>query len=140
MVSPEKFPDPATDIERGASAEGVAVLAGGCFWGVEAVYKQLDGGSPVTNGGAAWRSESAEPLHHLHRAPEGAEGAQVLRGSAEGRLDADISMKIGLQIPSFSWPGGAGDIGPTLAKIAHTADEGGFDLIGVMDHFFQIGS
>jgi len=49
-------------------------------------------------------------------------------------------MKIGLQIPSFSWPDGDREIGPTLAKIARTADQGGFDLIGVMDHFFQIGS
>ena len=49
-------------------------------------------------------------------------------------------MKIGLQIPSFTWPGGAKAIAPTLAKVARTADEGGFDLIGVMDHFFQIRS
>ena len=49
-------------------------------------------------------------------------------------------MKIGLQIPSFTWPGGAKEIAPTLAKVARTADEGGFDLIGVMDHFFQIRS
>jgi F420-dependent oxidoreductase-like protein len=49
-------------------------------------------------------------------------------------------MKIGLQIHSFNWPGGAKEIGPTIGKIARTADQGGFDLIGVMDHFFQIGS
>jgi F420-dependent oxidoreductase-like protein len=49
-------------------------------------------------------------------------------------------VKIGLQIPDFTWPGGATAIGPTLAKIARTADEGGFDPIGVMDHLFQIGS
>ncbi len=49
-------------------------------------------------------------------------------------------MKIGLQIPDFTWPGGAEEIGPTLVKIARTADQGGFDLIGVMDHFFQISS
>src|SRR6266550_8490532 len=49
-------------------------------------------------------------------------------------------MKIGLQIPSFTWPGGTKEIGPTLTNIARTADQGGFDLIGVMDHFFQIGS
>jgi F420-dependent oxidoreductase-like protein len=48
-------------------------------------------------------------------------------------------MKIGLQIPDYTWPGGAKEIGPTLVKIARTADEGGFTLIGVMDHFFQIG-
>ena len=47
-------------------------------------------------------------------------------------------MKIGLQIPSFSWPGGTEAIGPTVGRIAHQADEIGFDSIWVMDHFFQI--
>ncbi len=47
-------------------------------------------------------------------------------------------MKIGLQIPYVTWPGGAKELAPTLAKIARSADEGGFDLVGVMDHFFQI--
>jgi F420-dependent oxidoreductase-like protein len=49
-------------------------------------------------------------------------------------------MKLGLQIPDFTWPGGAEKLGPTLATIAKTADEAGFDSIGVMDHFFQIGN
>jgi F420-dependent oxidoreductase-like protein len=47
-------------------------------------------------------------------------------------------MKIGLQIPSFTWPGGAASIGPTLARVARQADDVGFDSIWVMDHFFQI--
>lgn len=47
-------------------------------------------------------------------------------------------MKLGLQIPSFTWPGGAAAIGPTLSRIVRTADEVGFDSIWVMDHFFQI--
>jgi F420-dependent oxidoreductase-like protein len=47
-------------------------------------------------------------------------------------------MKLGLQIPDFTWPDGAEKLGPTLATIARTADEAGFDKIGVMDHFFQI--
>jgi F420-dependent oxidoreductase-like protein len=49
-------------------------------------------------------------------------------------------MKVGLQINSFTWPGGAGAIGPTLARIVRQADEVGFDSIWVMDHFFQIRS
>jgi F420-dependent oxidoreductase-like protein len=49
-------------------------------------------------------------------------------------------MKLGLQISSFTWPGGDAAIGPTLADIARTADEVGFDSIWVMDHFLQIGS
>jgi F420-dependent oxidoreductase-like protein len=47
-------------------------------------------------------------------------------------------MKVGLQIPSFTWPGGAAAIGPTLGRIARQADDVGFDSIWVMDHFFQI--
>jgi F420-dependent oxidoreductase-like protein len=49
-------------------------------------------------------------------------------------------MKIGLQIPSFSWPGGAAALGPTLARVVETADSAGFDSLWVMDHFFQIRS
>ena len=47
-------------------------------------------------------------------------------------------MKIGLQIPSFTWLGGDAAIGPTLARIAETADAASFDSLWVMDHFFQI--
>jgi F420-dependent oxidoreductase-like protein len=47
-------------------------------------------------------------------------------------------MKIGLQIPSFTWPDAPASIGPTLARIVETADDAGFDSLWVMDHFFQI--
>ena len=47
-------------------------------------------------------------------------------------------MRIGLQIPSFTWPGGAEAIGPKLAEIARTAEDAGFYSIWVMDHLFQI--
>ena len=49
-------------------------------------------------------------------------------------------MKIGLQIPNFTWPSFKDQIGGKLAEIARTADEQGFASIWVMDHFFQIGS
>jgi len=47
-------------------------------------------------------------------------------------------MKVGLQICSFTWPGGPEAIAPTLARIVQQADEIGFDSIWVMDHYFQI--
>ena len=47
-------------------------------------------------------------------------------------------MRIGLQIPSFTWPDGPAGIGPKLAEIGKTADEAGFASLWVMDHFFQI--
>lgn len=49
-------------------------------------------------------------------------------------------MRFGLQIYSFTWPGGPSAIGPTLARVVRDADEAGFDSIWVMDHFWQIGA
>ena len=48
-------------------------------------------------------------------------------------------MKLGLQVPNFTWPGGPKAIAPTLVRIAKTVDEAGFASLWVMDHFFQIG-
>ena len=47
-------------------------------------------------------------------------------------------MKIGLQIPDFTWPGGPSRLGADLAEVARTADAAGFNRIAVMDHVFQI--
>jgi peptide-methionine (S)-S-oxide reductase len=60
-VSPEQFPDPTADItDQPRQIEGTAVLAGGCFWCVEAVYRQLDGVTSVTNGYAGGTPQSAD--------------------------------------------------------------------------------
>jgi F420-dependent oxidoreductase-like protein len=48
-------------------------------------------------------------------------------------------VKVGLQIPSFTTPDGPSRLGADLATVVRTADEGGFEFIAVMDHFFQIG-
>ncbi len=47
-------------------------------------------------------------------------------------------MKIGLQIPSFKYPGGTAAIRPKLKEIVTTADEAGFYSLWVMDHYYQI--
>jgi peptide-methionine (S)-S-oxide reductase len=59
MVSPERFPDPAKDAAA-SDGEAVAVLAGGCFWCVEAVYLQLDGVRSVKSGYAGGTAETAD--------------------------------------------------------------------------------
>ena len=38
-------------------------------------------------------------------------------------------MRIGLQIPSFTWPGGASTIRTKLAEIARSAGESGFHSV-----------
>lgn len=47
-------------------------------------------------------------------------------------------MKIGLQIPKFTWPGGPVALAPKLTEIAQTAEDAGFYSLWVMDHFFQL--
>ncbi len=47
-------------------------------------------------------------------------------------------MKVGISISNFSWPVPLADFGPTVARIARTADDAGIDSLWVMDHFFQI--
>ena len=59
MVSPEQFPDPVLDAAP-ASGDETAVLAGGCFWCVEAVYLQLDGVSSVKSGYAGGTADTAD--------------------------------------------------------------------------------
>src|SRR5262245_2232951 len=42
------------------------------------------------------------------------------------------AMRIGLQIPDFTWPNGAAALGSDLAAVARTADEIGFEYLAVM--------
>ncbi len=48
-------------------------------------------------------------------------------------------MLVGVQIPDFQGAGGPEHLGQRLAAVARTADDAGFSLIALMDHFFQIG-
>ena len=47
-------------------------------------------------------------------------------------------MHIGLQIPSFKYPGGTTAIRPKLKEIVTTAEGAGFHSLWVMDHYYQI--
>lgn len=54
------FPDPAIDVDRGiATGNQTAVLAGGCFWCVEAVFEQIAGVEKVVSGFAGGDAASA---------------------------------------------------------------------------------
>jgi len=60
MVSPEQFPKASYDPPPARSGERLATLAGGCFWCVEAVYRQLDGVADVVNGYAGGTAQTAD--------------------------------------------------------------------------------
>src|SRR5260370_36198697 len=51
---------PAVDIPAGGNRQpAVAVLAGGCFWGVEAVFERLKGVTDVVSGYAGGAPDTA---------------------------------------------------------------------------------
>lgn len=58
-VPPHQFPDPKIDVESKDGAQ-TAVLAGGCFWCVEAVIKEMDGVLSVRSGYAGGTAETAD--------------------------------------------------------------------------------
>jgi peptide-methionine (S)-S-oxide reductase len=60
-VSPEDFPDPIVDSALADKpGQSRAVLAGGCFWCVEAVYLNLKGVSSVKSGYVGGSAETAD--------------------------------------------------------------------------------
>jgi len=78
-VSPEDFPDPIVDSALADKAgQSQAVLAGGCFWCVEAVYKNLEGVSSVKSGYAGGSADTADYQTVSTGTTNHAESVQVL--------------------------------------------------------------
>lgn len=48
------------------------------------------------------------------------------------------AMRLGLQLPSFTYPGGATTIRSTLTEIGQAAEDAGLASLWVMDHWFQL--
>jgi peptide-methionine (S)-S-oxide reductase len=53
-------PAPAVDAQRGSATSEVAVLAGGCFWGVQGVYQRVAGVMSAVSGYAGGEKNTAE--------------------------------------------------------------------------------
>jgi peptide-methionine (S)-S-oxide reductase len=59
-VEPSAFPDPEVDLPAEDKAKATAVLAGGCFWCTEAVFKEVEGVLAVRSGYAGGSAETAD--------------------------------------------------------------------------------
>ncbi len=54
------IPAPATDLDASSAATETAVLAGGCFWGVQGVFQHVDGVRNAVSGYAGGEQKTAE--------------------------------------------------------------------------------
>ena len=77
-ISPKDFPDPAFDAPlQSAAGRQLAVLAGGCFWCVEAVYREIDGVLEVVSGYSGGSEETADYKSVCTGSTEHAEVIQI---------------------------------------------------------------
>jgi F420-dependent oxidoreductase-like protein len=58
--------------------------------------------------------------------------------AAARQREEPITMNIGLQIPNFTFTGGAAELRGRLSAMGRAADAAGFESLWVMDHFLQI--
>jgi F420-dependent oxidoreductase-like protein len=49
-----------------------------------------------------------------------------------------VTIRLGFQIPNFSYGTGVSELFPTVIRQAQEAEDGGFDTVLVMDHFYQL--
>jgi F420-dependent oxidoreductase-like protein len=59
---------------------------------------------------------------------------------ADERLLTDMTIRMGLQIPNFSYGTPVADIYPAVAAQAQEAEAAGFDTVFLMDHLYQLPS
>jgi F420-dependent oxidoreductase-like protein len=49
-----------------------------------------------------------------------------------------VTIRLGLQIPNFSYGNGVAELFPTVIAQAREAEQAGFDSVFLMDHFYQL--
>ncbi|MDT0496090.1 peptide-methionine (S)-S-oxide reductase MsrA [Algiphilus sp. W345] len=76
-IKPSEFPVAEFDPTPETSAPQLAILAGGCFWCVEAVYQELDGVNKVVNGYSGGSAETADYTAVCTGTTEHAEVVQI---------------------------------------------------------------
>ncbi len=97
-IAPGDFPAPDESYSRAGEAEQKLILAGGCFWCTEAVYRELDGVASVISGYAGGSPETAD-----------------YRAVCTGRTDHAEAIEIRFDPARVSW----GELLRVFFSVAH---------------------
>lgn len=79
----EQLPDPSSTSSIAPLGDQVAVLAGGCFWGVEAVFEHVQGVKRVSSGYAGGSAATASYALVASGATDHAEAVRIVFDSAQ---------------------------------------------------------
>jgi peptide-methionine (S)-S-oxide reductase len=123
-TSPEDFPPASFDPAPQASTkQRKAVLAGGCFWCVEAVNRQLDGVSDVVNGYAGGTAGTAD-YHTVSTGTTGhAEAVEVTYDPTRVSYGDLLRVFFSIAHDPTQEDGQGNDIGPQYRSEIFAADE-----------------
>lgn len=115
------FPDPDVDIAE-ADDTGEAVLAGGCFWCVEAVFQRLQG---VTDTECGYAGGSADTANYRQVCSGNTGHAEVLRVRYEPRqLSFGAVLKVFFSVAHdpTQWMRQGNDLGPQYRSAVFYGD------------------
>jgi peptide-methionine (S)-S-oxide reductase len=121
MVNPETFPRAAYDPAN--AGERTAVLAGGCFWCVEAVYRQLDGVSAVVNGYAGGEGRTADYKSVSSGRSGHAEAVQITYDPARVSYGELLRVFFGVAHDPTTRDRQGADVGPQYRSEIFAADD-----------------
>src|SRR5437868_1249769 len=122
-VSPERFPQPALDPAPAVMGERTAVLAGGCFWCVEAVYRQLDGVQDVVNGYAGGGAKEADYQTVSSGRTRHAEAVQIRYDPARVSYGQILRIFFSIAHDPTTKDRQGGDVGPQYRSAIFYADD-----------------
>jgi peptide-methionine (S)-S-oxide reductase len=123
-VAPDEFPDPLEDAPLApAPGRALAVFAGGCFWCVEAVFRELAGVEGVVSGYAGGSRESAQYQAVCSGSTEHAEVVQVVYDPARIRFGALLKIFFSVAHDPTQLNRQGNDIGSQYRSAVFYADE-----------------
>jgi len=122
-MNPETFPHPTYDQGPITAGERTAVLAGGCFWCVEAVYRQLDGVSDVVNGYAGGEQRTADYKSVSSGRSGHAEAVQITYDPARVSYGELLRVFFGVAHDPTTKDRQGADVGPQYRSEIFAADD-----------------
>lgn len=123
-ISPKDFPPPAYDAAiEAAPGRRLAVLAGGCFWCVEAVYREIEGVLDVVNGYSGGSAETADYKTVCSGATAHAEVVQIAYDPSRLTYGALLRVFFAVAHDPTQLDRQGNDIGPQYRSAIFYADD-----------------